>query len=155
MDYTDEQYDLMEKLANRVLWGQLSDRERELASYLERQGIARARVDIEDGLWALSPDGERVLEAHRKKLLASRYQESIRQENERKENEKQQAADKKEHDRLDREESRRQADRKAEHAFQYKLSLLNAFLAFVSGVASGAVLANLDRIIPWIISLFD
>lgn len=80
--------------------------------------------------------------------------ESIRQENERKENEKQKAAEDKERNRLNWEQSCKDADRKAEHAFQYRLSFLNAFLTFSSGLVSGAVLANLDRLIRWLISLF-
>lgn len=80
--------------------------------------------------------------------------ESIQKENERKENEKQQAAEQKENERFNREQSCKEADRKAEHAFQYKLTFLNAFLTFISGMISGAIISNLDRIIPWILSLF-
>lgn len=83
-----------------------------------------------------------------------RKEESIRQENERNENERQKAAQQQENDRLDREELRKQADRKAEHAFQYKLSLMNAFLTFVSGLITGAILSNLNEIIPWLLTLF-
>lgn len=80
--------------------------------------------------------------------------QSIRQENERKENEKQKAAENKERDRLNWEQSCKEADRKAEHAFQYKLTFLNAFLTFASGLISGAILSNLDRLVPWFFSLF-
>ena len=78
----------------------------------------------------------------------------VQQENERKEKEQQQADQKKEEDRFHREQSCKAADRKAEHAFQYKLAFLNAFLTFLSGMISGAILANLDRLIPWVLSLF-
>lgn len=78
----------------------------------------------------------------------------VQQENERKEKEQQQAAEKKERNRLAREDSRKEANRKAEHKFQYKLAFLNAFLTFTSGLISGAILANLDRLIPWVLSLF-
>ena len=77
----------------------------------------------------------------------------VQQENERKENEKQQADEQKENERFNREQSCKEADRKAEHAFQYKLTFLNAFLTFTSGLISGAILSNLDRLIPWILSL--
>lgn len=158
MDYTDEQYELMERLSKHVLWEQLSDREQELVSYLDRQRIANPRADIEDGLWTLSPDGERVLAAHRKKVLASKIQtrrelealqnqESIRQENIRAE----QAQEQKELERVVREKADRQADRAAEHRFQI---ILNFGLSLFSAVI-GAILSNLDRLIPWIISLFD
>lgn len=45
--------------------------------------------------------------------------------------------------------------RKSEHKLQHKLTLINAFLTFAFGFLSGAFLANLDQIIPWIVSLFE
>ena len=83
-----------------------------------------------------------------------RLEESIRQENERKEYEKQQAADKKERDRLAREDSRKDADQKAEHAFQYKLSLMNAFLNFSLSFLAGLLVEHFTGIIGLVIKLF-
>lgn len=157
MDYTDNQYALMEKLDKHIFWYNLSEDERDMLSYLEKERIARPRVDIADGLWTLSQDGERVLGAHRQKIRASEIQsqkelealqakELIRQEAIKKEEaEKQEKleqiiADKRE----------RKAERKAEHAFQYKLSFISALY----GALFGALISNLDRIIRWMMSLF-
>lgn len=129
--------------ANRVLKVFLSDGTLENASHTSRPPHCKLKLSGKSFLLLLK-------EQERREKL-----ESIHQENERKENEKQQAAEQKERDRLNREELRKQADRKAEHAFQYKLSFLNAFLTFASGLITGAVLANLDRLIPWIVSLFN
>lgn len=129
--------------ANRVLKVFLSDGTLENASHTSRPPNCKLKLSGKSFLLLLK-------EQERREKL-----ESIHQENERKENEKQQAAEQKERDRLNREELRKQADRKAEHAFQYKLSFLNAFLTFASGLITGAVLANLDRLIPWIVSLFN
>lgn len=74
MDYTDNQYALMEKLDKHIFWYNLSEDERDMLSYLEKERIARPRVDIADGLWTLSQDGERVLGAHRQKIRASEIQ---------------------------------------------------------------------------------
>lgn len=43
----------------------------------------------------------------------------------------------------------RAAERKKEHSFQIKLVFLSSFLSFLFG----AIASNLDRLIPWIISL--
>jgi DNA-binding PadR family transcriptional regulator len=166
MDYTDEQYALMEKLENGLIYDSLTETEKQLLWYLDAHGIAQPRVQKADGYYDLSEDGKRILADHRQKVLAAKIQvrreldelrerESTRQENERKENEKQKAAEKKEQERVNREQSCKEAERKAEHAFQYKLSLFNAFLTFISGLITGAILSNLDRLIPRIISLFS
>lgn len=119
----------------------------------------RARIHVLRYAGALSGDlsaySSVSITAQGRLLLAQLQTEvSLQQEKEQKEHDAQQAAEEKERQYLSREESRKQADRKAEHAFQYKLSLLNALLTFVSGLISGAVLANLDRLVPWIISFF-
>lgn len=155
MDYTDEQYALMEKLERGIIYCMLSDGEKRILRYLDGQKIAQPNVCLEDGYYSLSEYGKRALSAHRKILDEKRERESIRQENERKENGKQQAAEQKENERFNREQSCKEAERKAEHAFQYKLSFLNAFLTFISGLISGAILSNLDRIILWVVSLIS
>lgn len=127
--------------ANRVLEILLSDGTLENASPSSRPPRCTLKLSGKAFLLLLE-DQER-----REKLRL------VQQENERKEKQ-QQAAEKKERNRLAREDSRKEADRKAEHKFQYKLTFLNAFLTFTSGLISGAILANLDRIIPWIVSLF-
>lgn len=158
MDYTDEQYDLMEKLSKRVMWDNLSSDEQELISYLDGEKIARPRADIEDGLWTLSPDGERVLAAHRQKVRAAkiqtqrelealREQESIRQENIRREKEKEQ----KRAEEISCEKADRDAEKRADRKFQIALAFLNFFLAFLAGI----VIEYFAGIMDFIIGLFD
>lgn len=103
-------------------------------------------------LSSVVPSNSAILELLKEEDRRARL-ESIQQDNERKENEKQKAAENKERDRLNWEQSCKEAERKAEHAFQYKLTFLNAFLTFVFGLISGAILSNLDRLIPLFISL--
>lgn len=128
--------------ANRVLEILLSDGTLENASPSSRPPRCTLKLSGKAFLLLLE-DQER-----REKLRL------VQQENERKEKEQQQADEQKEQDRFHREQSCKEADRKAEHAFQYKLTFLNAFLTFASGLISGAILANLDRLIPWVLSLF-
>lgn len=146
MDYTDEQYDLMDKLRNRVLWNNLSNDEQELVSYLEREGVARPRVDIADGLWMLSPDGERVLDAHRKKVRASQIRESIRQENIRREQEK----ERNRAEEISREKADRAAEKRADRKFQIALTFLNYFLTFLAGI----LVQYFTGILDFVIGLF-
>ena len=126
MKYSPAQYELLEKLANGVIYDHLTADEQETLYFLEEEGLAGARVDIEDGLYKLKEPGKTAL--------------SIWQENERRkqteENEKLQQAV--------REKADREAERKAEHRFQVWLSFWNALIAAVFG----ALVSNIDRIIP-------
>ena len=162
MEYTDEQYALMESLEKGLNYWQLPEEQKWTLRYLQDEGIAQPRADISDGYYLLTEPGKRILSERRRKLRFAEIEtrreldallekESVRQENIRKE----QADEQKERDRLNREESRKEADRKAEHSFQYKLSLMNAFLNFFLMFLSGVLVGNLDRIIPWISGLFN
>lgn len=166
MDYTDEQFAMMERMDKGVLAYDLPESEQEIVFFLDDQGLAQPRVQIADGYYELNQNGKRVLAEHRQNVRAAKVkvqqeidrlheQELLRQENERKEKAKIEEDNKKEQERLNWELSCKEAERKAEHKFQYKLTFLNAFLTFVSGFASGAILTNLDQIIPWIVSLFE
>lgn len=81
--------------------------------------------------------------------------ESIQQENKRKENEKQQADEKKERDRFAWEQSRKDADTKAEHSFQYRLTLLNAFLNFFLSFLAGLLVEHFTGILGLVINFFS
>ena len=98
---------------------------------LDLIGLARARVDISDGLYKLTQSGKAVL--------------SIRQESERCEQAKQQ----KELDQTVSNKADREADRIAEQRFQIKLSLLTSLFSAVIG----AIVSNLDRIIPAVVDI--
>lgn len=130
MKYSPAQYELLEKLENGVIYDHLTADEQETLYFLDEEDLARARVDIADGLYKLTEKGKAVL--------------SIRQENERRkqteENEKLQQAV--------REKADREAERKAERRFQVWLSFWNALIAAVFG----ALVSNIDRIIPAVVA---
>lgn len=91
----------------------------------------------------ITPSGISVLEAEDERI---RKEESIRQEQiHREQQQEQQRAQE-----ILRAKDERASERTAEHRFQVKLSLGNT----VFGILLGAVIGNLDRLIPWIISLF-
>lgn len=131
MEYSEEQYEMMRRLAEGVNCNNLSEEEREMLWYLESRKLAGARVDIEDGLYKLTEPGKAVL--------------SIRQENER----RKQAEENEKLQNTVREKADREAERKAEHRFQVWLSFWSALF----GAVIGALVSNLDRIVPWIAEL--
>lgn len=138
MDYTAEQYDVMNLLQAGLIYDDQAPNVQDLIRYLQNQGIATPKAYIAEGYYELSEDGKRVLENHRK-------QESIRQDNIQKE----QAQEQKELEKIIRERADRAADRTAEHRFQTRLSIWNT----VFGAVLGALFSNLDRLIPLIINL--
>lgn len=140
--YTPEQYAIMERLESGLLYQDLNDREQEIVRYLDDAYLAQPRAYIQDGYYELSQEGCRVLNAHRQELF--RIQEEERRQQEQLE-ESRLAADRKARD----EAAQREEDKK----FQTRLSILSAtysqFLAFLSG----ALLTNLDRLIPLLIRI--
>lgn len=158
MNYTDDHYEMLKLLETGIVFYNLTEEQKWAYHFLDSEGLIQPRADILDGYCVLSERGKCVLAEHRRAIRAAKIQiqkeqdailakELIRQENERKENEAQKAAEKKDKEHLNREAPRKQASNKTEHAFQYKHSLLNALLTFVSGLISGAILSNLERII--------
>lgn len=158
MDYTDDQYALMEKLAKHVSWYSLSEDERDTLSYLDRERIARPRADIADGLWTLSHDGERVLASHRQKIRTSviqtrkelealQAQELVRQENIRKEH----SAIEENNRILEAERTSREKEKRSDRRFQLFLAIFQASLSFVAGI----LLEHFTGIVDFIIRLFD
>lgn len=124
MDYTDEQYAVMEKLADRLIWDDLTPAEKHIMEYFHSKKITEPRAYIEDGLWILSEEGKRILLAHHADLKA-REQETQNKAREKAEQESQQ---------------------RSERSFQIRLMICGAIV--------GTLISNIDRIIKWIISLF-
>lgn len=67
MDYTKKQYELMDRLSVGFLQSELTEDEYAVLRYLDDQGIAQARTDIQDGYWTLTQAGHRVLEQFKNK----------------------------------------------------------------------------------------
>lgn len=137
MELSRKQWETMERLRGGVdFWG-LGEDERERVRYLESLGLAGAREDHGPGRWELTEEGERRLDI---------FQQQI-QEKEQRERDQVRIA----------EAAANQAaeDRASEHRFQIQLTFLQAALSFGFGLVSGAILANLDRIIPWVLHGFS
>lgn len=124
MDYTNEQYAMMERLKSGVTWDTLNSGERETLRYLLADGIAQAREDIQPGYFELSQVGRRRIESHNV---------HIRQEQQEKEDARRIAED---------EKAAKAAERATDHRFQNKLATKQTVLTALLG----ALFSNLDRI---------
>ena len=140
--YTPEQYAIMERLESGLLYQDLNDREQEIVRYLDDAYLAQPRAYIQDGYYELSQEGCRVLSAHRQELF--RIQEEERRQQEQLE-ESRLAADRKARD----EAAQREEDKK----FQTRLSILSATYSQLLTLLLGALIANLDRLIPLLIRI--
>lgn len=127
MDYTDKQYAFMEQLSGGLVFDYLPEDDRRTLIYLIEKGIAAARAQEQDGMYYLSPDGERVLSEHRKKVSGQKKRLQAREQQAEKEA---------------REKAEQKAEKRSERAFQIRLALYGAIF--------GAVIGNIDRIITGI-----
>lgn len=123
MNYTDEQYALMDRLYDGIYSCDLSACELDILIYLDSKGIAQPRADICDGLWRLSQEGERVLAAHHAELTAKA------------EMAEQAAANKAE----------QKADKRRDRAFQVFL----VFLGFILGLLADNIVAIVGFLVEY------
>ena len=168
MDYTKDQYALMEKLSQKVDFASLSEEEQQTLIFLDQERIVQALAQIRDGLYTLSPHGKRMLAAYHKKqaekeertrkerqakveqalrdVQERKRQDSIRQEDIRREQEKERKRDRQAVD----EKADRKAERRADRAFQVLLMFVSSILSFVVGM----LVEHSRGIIDWIVSFF-
>lgn len=129
MEYSEEQYRMLERISGEVNWGMLPGLEIECVRYLIDQGLAQYREDIGPGHVALTEEGRRVLHLHDVHIRQKQEEQDDR-------------------DRLREEEATaKRAERDSDRRFQVRLSFLQAFLSFLTGLISGIMLGNLDRIV--------
>lgn len=102
MDYSPNQYAILQRLEAGLLYDELTEEEREVLRYLDQTGLAQPRADIQDGYYIISQAGARALTAKRSELQKS-------------EKAAQQYAEQKEH-----------------RDFQKKIAILTSLISFVS-----------------------
>lgn len=127
MEYTDKQYEMLGRLSGGLDWMRLPGGEMECVRYLIDHGLAQYREDICPGYTALTEEGRRVLQLH---------DVHVRQKQDEKDD----------NDRMREEEATaKRAERDSDRRFQEKLATKQTVLAALLG----AVLSNLDRLLPW------
>lgn len=125
MDYTNEQYALIERLEAGLHYDSLAANEQEIIRYLEHSGLVQPRAQIAVDYIELSQKGKRVLAAHRRKIALLEQ------------NTKQKA----------RERSERKTEKKKDRSFQIFLVLL--------GYALGLLTDNLGDLVRFLVKLFS
>ena len=119
MFFTNDQFELLQKLEGGVMRDKLSSSDREILDYFDRIGLARPNVQIADWYYVITEHGKTKLQ-----------QELIRKENvRRKQEEKQQSLQNAAAEKADR-----KAENRANRVFQVALTFLNAFLSITSGI---------------------
>ena len=121
MNLSDNQQKMLFKLENGVIWTDLSETDLQTLWYLDKLKLATAREDIREDLWMLTAKGKSVLSGL-KSMTEQAEQESQKHTKEKEE---------------------QTTEKRRERRFRILEIFLSAFL--------GAVFANLDRIIVFLV----
>lgn len=132
MDYTAEQYEMLERFEAGANINTFTENEKVIFWFLDDNKLLQAHADIEDGLFDLSQQGKCVLEAHRKKLLKAKQDTN-------------QSAKK---------ESSKKQEHIKERLFQVFLVLLGFLLGLVGDHISEILNFFSETVKPWFCSLF-
>lgn len=112
---------MLKKTSNGILWTDLTEDQQDAVRYLDELGLTTARVDLGDDLWMLTEKGKAVLSGL-KSMTEQAEQESQKHTKEKEE---------------------QTTEKRRERRFRILEIFLSAFL--------GAVFANLDRIIAFLV----
>lgn len=144
MEYTSDQYALMELLEKGLNYWHLLEDQQWTLRYLQDHGIAQPKAYIADGYYDLSETGKRILEEHKR-------MESIRQEDIRRE----QAQEQKHLEQAAADKAERHAEKRADRKFQIILSVLQALLTLVIGLLAEYFFDIIDCISAFFSDLFQ
>lgn len=143
MFFTNDQFELLQKLEGGVMRDKLSSSDREILDYFDRIGLARPNVQIADWYYVITEHGKTKLQ-----------QELIRKENvRRKQEEKQQSLQNAAAEKADR-----KAENRANRVFQVALTFLNAFLSLVCGILIehfGNIIDGVSTFVEFIVKFFE
>ena len=129
MEYSDDQYRIMKLLSEGYVWEDPEEYVKEIIWFLESEGIARSRVDIQDNFWTLTEKGKACLA---KKQLREEQLNKVADE-------------------ATKEERNKRKEKMSDRKFQIALALINSFLSF----AAGMLLEHFSGIISFFRSLWS
>lgn len=153
MDFTANQYAVIEKLEHGLNYWNLPEEEREIVRYLDRCGISSPRVDLAEGFYLLSESGKQVLEDHRRKIRSAKI------ETKRQLQEIQDRADEKQ-ERRQREldEAKKiacnEAKQEEQKRFENKIAIANLLVPIVTYIL-GLLTEHFAGILGFFLRLFD
>ena len=65
MRYSKAQYAMMEQLSGGIVWEWFQDQQADdILRFLDREGLATAREDVQSGLWTLTQSGQAELDVY-------------------------------------------------------------------------------------------
>lgn len=127
MDYTEEQYAVMEKLSKGLLFNELTAAEQDIVNYLSAHGVVQPRAQISDGYMELSQEGKRILYTCHEKMQSLQEQA--------------------------KKEAQEHAEKKRQQRFENKMSVLN-FVAPLITFVLGILVEHFARIVDLFWGLF-
>lgn len=157
MDYTDEQYALIEKLEKGLNYRRLSDQEQRALHFLDSEGIAQPRADIGEGYYELTENGKRVLAGRHRKLRAAEI-ETRRQLQEIRDRDEEKQRDLWERQRKESQEAakiaRDEAKQEKQQRFENKIAIANLLVPLVTYIL-GILTEHYAGILDFLVRLFD
>lgn len=157
MEYTAQQYALMESLKSGLIYDDQAPEIQDILRYLQDQGIAQPKAYIEDGYYELSEDGKRILEDHRHKLLAAKI-ETRRQLQELRDREEEKQLARQEQQMKESQEAakeaRDEAKQEKQQRFENKIAIANLLVPLITYIF-GLLTEHYAGIFGFFLKLFD
>lgn len=122
MNYTDEQYAMLERFEPGLNIDKLTEDELPIYWFLMEQRLLQPRHDIEDGLHRLTEHGKRVLADHRESL------------------------------KLLQKEAEKDAKQEKQQRFENKISVANLLISLISffvGISAEFYIGIYSRVVEW------
>lgn len=157
MEYTDEQYALMEGLEKGLNYWRLPEEQKWTLRYLQDEGIAQPRADIADGHYLLTEQGKRVLSERRRKLRSAEI-ETRRQLQALRDREEEKRLDRWERQRKESHEAakiaRDEAKQEKQQRFENKIAIANLLVPLITYIL-GIITEHYAGIMNFFLRLFD
>ena len=157
MEYTEDQYALMEKLEKGLNYQSLQEPEQWTLRYLQDDGIAQPRADISDGYYQLTENGKRILSEHRRRLRSAEI-ETRRRLQELRDREEEKQLDRQERQRKESQEAakiaRDEAKQEKQQRFENKVAIANLLVPLVTYIF-GILTEHYTGVLEFLIRLFD
>ena len=157
MEYTSDQYTLMDSLEKGLNYWQLPEEQQWTLRYLDSEGIAQPRADIADGHYLLTEQGKQILSEHRRKLRAAEI-ETRRQLQALQDREEEKQLDRRERQQKELQEAakiaRDEAKQEKQQRFENKIAIANLLVPLITYIL-GILTEHYAGILGFFLRLFD
>ena len=157
MEYTSDQYTLMDSLEKGLNYWQLPEEQQWTLRYLDSEGIAQPRADIADGHYLLTEQGKQILSEHRRKLRAAEI-ETRRQLQALQDREEEKQLDRRDRQQKELQEAakiaRDEAKQEKQQRFENKIAIANLLVPLITYIL-GILTEHYAGILGFFLRLFD